>query len=167
MPWKQWLLKLLFLPGKRNFVVSDSLPGRTKLQSIENITKDRESSIAEKLRGRAQRGRLKLWEVRWPLQHLGSISSRVLNRMKKTSNRQLCANEENWKCGWCVLLTVLVSGRQRKKGRMELGCHWASDCSFYSFVWVFFLGETIMYLLQEFITKKLQNNNEYPCVLML
>lgn len=46
---------LLFLPGKRNFVVSGSLPGKTKLHSIENITKDRESSTAAELRGRASR----------------------------------------------------------------------------------------------------------------
>lgn len=46
---------LLFLPGKRNFVVSGSLPGKTKLHSIENITKDRESSTAEELRGRESR----------------------------------------------------------------------------------------------------------------
>jgi len=51
---------LLFLPGKRNFVVSGSLPGKTKLRSIENIIKDKESSIAENLRGRVSRGTLQL-----------------------------------------------------------------------------------------------------------
>lgn len=65
-----------------------------------------------------KKGRLQLWEVRWPVQHLGSISSGVLNRTK-TLNIQLCA--EKRKLQMSMLLSTICFGEWERKERGRHG----------------------------------------------